>query len=253
MTSARKYYIIKMYEKLQNTDRQRRMTVYSGRSDKLKNKAAASVLSADMLELGSEIKRMEQSGVDMLHFDVMDGIFVNNITFGLPVLELVRKATVMTIDVHLMITDPLKYAERFAKAGADIISFHLESESEPMAVIEAIRQAGARPALAVKPATPAEAVYEYLPYIDMVLVMTVEPGFGGQSFMYDMMDKVRLIRERIRAAGLSADIEVDGGINDKTAGIVKEAGANVLVSGSYLFGAKDMKKAVNKIKDDFRC
>lgn len=239
--------------KTEGKDRRARKTAKCGRSDKLKIFAAASVLSADMLELGSEIKKMENSGVDMLHFDVMDGIFVNNITFGLPVLEQIRRSTDMTIDVHLMITDPLRYVKQFAEAGADIISFHLESESDPMAVIDMIRKAGARPALAVKPGTPAEAVYEYLPYVDMVLVMTVEPGFGGQSFMYDMMDKVRLLRKKIEESGSSADIEVDGGINGDTAAIVMEAGANVLVSGSYLFGAEDMAAAVNKIKDGCRC
>ncbi|MDO4863674.1 MAG: ribulose-phosphate 3-epimerase [Ruminococcus sp.] len=211
---------------------------------------SASVLSADLLSIGGEIKRLEENGVDMLHFDVMDGVFVNNITYGLPVLEQVRRATDMTLDVHLMITDPLRYAEAFAKAGADIISFHSESASDVRETIKAIRSAGAKPAVAIKPATSAESVYDILPEVDMLLVMTVEPGFGGQSFMYDTVEKVRLIRRRIAELGLECDVEVDGGINYETAPIVREAGANVLVSGSCLFRAEDMSEAVRKIKGD---
>ena len=219
----------------------------------MKNYVSASVLSADMLNFSSEIRKLEKNGIDMLHFDVMDGIFVNNITFGLPVLEQVRKATDMTLDVHLMIADPLKYIERFAKAGADIISFHLESESDTLAALKAIKGYGVKPALAIKPATPAEAVYEYLPYLDMVLVMTVEPGFGGQSFIPSTVDKIRSIREKITSLGLDIDVEVDGGINGTTSAVVRNAGANVLVSGSYLFGAEDMSKAALSLKEDMPC
>jgi ribulose-phosphate 3-epimerase len=216
----------------------------------MRNYVSASVLSADLLDLKSEIKRLENSRVDMLHFDVMDGIFVNNITYGLPVLEQVRRVTDMTLDVHLMITDPLRYAEAFAKAGADIISFHIESVSDVRETIKAIRSAGAKPAAAIKPATPAESVYDILPELDMLLVMTVEPGFGGQSFIPETVEKVRLIRRRIDELGLDCDVQVDGGINYETAPVVRDAGANVLVSGSCLFRADDMAEAVKRLKGD---
>lgn len=214
---------------------------------------SASVLSADMLELRNEIKRIGESGIEMLHFDVMDGIFVNNITYGLPVLEMVRKATDLVLDVHLMITDPLKYVKRFAESGADIISFHTESRSDTLETIRAIHEAGAKAAVAIKPATPAEEVFRFLPEVDMVLVMTVEPGFGGQSFIPECTDKVRKVREEIKRLGLDIDVEVDGGINSSTAGEVIEAGANVLVSGSYLFMADDMKKAAASLKAGSVC
>lgn len=216
----------------------------------MRNYVSASVLSADLLDMKSEIKRLEASGVDMLHFDVMDGIFVNNITYGLPVLEQMRKATDMTLDVHLMIADPLRYAERFAAAGADIISFHTESGSDPLETVRAIKAAGVKAAAAIKPATPAEEVYDLLPELDMVLVMTVEPGFGGQEFIGETMEKVRLIRRRIDELGLDCDLQVDGGINYETADIAREAGANVLVSGSCLFRAEDMSEAVRRIKGE---
>ena len=219
----------------------------------MKNYVSASVLSADMLDFRNEIRKLEKSDIDMLHFDVMDGIFVNNITFGLPVLQQVRKATDMTLDVHLMIADPLKYVKKFVDFGADMISFHIESQSDTMETIKVIRECGIRTALAIKPATPAEDVFEYLPYLDMVLVMTVEPGFGGQSFMPETVDKIRKIREMANSLELETDIEVDGGINDKTASIVLNAGANVLVSGSYLFASDDMKTAAAVLKEGELC
>lgn len=211
---------------------------------------SASILSADMLNLESEIRKMERNGVDMLHFDVMDGAFVNNITYGLPILEQVRKVTDMTLDVHLMIADPLKYVKRFAECGADIISFHIESQSDVRETIKAIRSCGVKAAVAIKPGTPADEVYDLLPELDMLLVMTVEPGFGGQSFIHDTVEKVRSIREYINSHGLDCDVEVDGGINYETAPIVKEAGANVLVSGSCLFKADDMAEAATKLKEE---
>lgn len=214
----------------------------------MRNLISASVLSADMLDFANEIKRIEKSGIEMLHFDVMDGIFVNNITYGLPVLEQVRKATDLTLDVHLMIADPIRYVRRFAECGADYISFHIESESDTAETIKAIREAGAKPALAIKPATSAESVFEYLNELDMVLVMTVEPGFGGQSFIPETVEKVRIIREKIKEKGLDIRVEVDGGINTSTAGTVIEAGADVLVSGSYLFRAENMADAAGKLR-----
>ena len=224
-----------------------------GRSDKLKNYVSASVLSADMLDLGSEIRKLEKNGIDMLHFDVMDGIFVNNITFGLPVLEQVRKASGITLDVHLMIKEPAKYIKRFAEAGAEMISFHVESESNALETLKAIRKCGVKPAIAIRPATPAEAVFDLLPYLDMVLVMTVEPGFGGQSFIPETVDKIRAVRSRITGLGLNVNVEVDGGINGETSAIVRKAGANVLVSGSFLFHADDMAAAAKALKEDKIC
>jgi len=209
---------------------------------------SASVLSADMLNLKEEIKRMEKSGIEMLHFDVMDGIFVNNITYGLPILEQVRKTTDLILDVHLMIADPLRYVRRFAECGADYISFHIESESDTAETLRAIRESGVKTALAIKPATPAEAVFEYLDQLDMVLVMTVEPGFGGQNFIPETVEKVRIIREKISSMGLDIRVEVDGGINDVTSECVINAGADTLVSGSYLFRAENMAEAAGKLR-----
>lgn len=216
----------------------------------MSNLVSASILSADMLHLEDEIKKLEENDVNMIHFDVMDGVFVDNISFGIPVLEHISNVSrFMALDVHLMITDPLRYINAFNKAGADIITFHLESESDTAETLKAIYEAECYAGIAIKPDTPAEAVF---PYIDerlaMVLVMTVNPGFGGQAFM-DMSEKIRKIRTYADSIGCyELDIEVDGGINDKTAEIVKKAGANVLVSGSYLFKADDMKKAVDILK-----
>ena len=221
-----------------------------GRSDKLKNYVSASVLSADMLELKNEIKKLEKSRIDMLHFDVMDGIFVDNITFGLPVLKQVRAATDMTLDVHLMITDPMKYIDSFADFGADIISFHIESESDTAAVIDRIHERGLKAAVALRPATPVESVFKYLSDVDMILVMTVEPGFGGQSFIPETLDKIRAVRNKITELGLDVNVQVDGGINADTAAAVRAAGANVLVSGSYLFAAADMAAAADSLRED---
>ena len=206
-----------------------------------------------MLELKNEIRKLEASGIDMLHFDVMDGVFVDNITFGLPVLRQVRKCTDMTLDVHLMITDPLKYISTFAEFGADIVSFHIESSSDTLETLKAIKAEGIKAALAIRPRTPIESLYRYLPYLDMILVMTVEPGFGGQSFIPETLDKIRAVRAEIEEMGLDIDVEVDGGINRETAPMVKKAGANVLVSGSYLFAADDMTEAAEAIREEMPC
>lgn len=207
------------------------------------------MLSADLLNLESEIRRLEKNNIDMLHFDVMDGIFVNNITYGLPVLQAIRKITDLTLDVHLMIQDPMRYVGRFAEYGADFISFHIESDGNTMETLTDVKNSGAKAAIAIKPATPAESVYDYLPYLDMVLVMTVEPGFGGQAFIPETVEKVRKIRKKIDELGLDVLIQVDGGINNETAVIVSEAGADVLVSGSYLFKADDMALAAAALKE----
>ena len=253
LTFCDKYYIIIVYGFRKICHSLVKRQLLCGRSDKLKNYVSASVLSADMLDFRNEIRKLEKNEIVMLHFDVMDGMFVNNITFGLPVLQQVRKSTDMTLDVHLMIEDPLKYIKKFADFGADIISFHIESRSNTLDTIKAIKDCGIKTAIALKPVTPAEDVFEYLAYLDMVLVMTVEPGFGGQSFIPETADKIRTLREKINNLGLKTDIEVDGGINDKTAGIVLNAGANVLVSGSYLFSSDDMKAAADALRKGKPC
>ena len=209
---------------------------------------SASILSADMCRLGSELDRAAEC-CDHIHFDVMDGVFVNNISFGIPVLKAVRKHTSMPVDVHLMITDPYRYVDAFADSGADIISFHCEAASDIRSTIEKIKAKNVLPALAVKPDTP---ISEILPFIDdlyMVLVMTVEPGFGGQSFMHRTLDKIKELRRYITDHHLEVRIQVDGGINEKTAPLAKKAGADTLVAGSYLFGAEDMKEAARLLSE----
>lgn len=218
----------------------------------IKTEVSVSILSADPLNFGNEIEKVEKSGAEMIHFDVMDGVFVPNITYGMPLLSSMKGKTGCILDVHLMITDPLKYIDSFAKAGADIITFHIESESDVAETIEAIRRNGVKSAVSIKPDTPAEAVFPYINDVDMVLVMTVEPGFGGQKFM-DMSNKISAIKnyaEKNRTAENPLDIQVDGGIDNLTAPIVKNAGANILVSGSYLFRAENMADAVRKLKED---
>ncbi|MBQ3888897.1 MAG: ribulose-phosphate 3-epimerase [Clostridia bacterium] len=211
-------------------------------------KIAPSILSADYASLRNESERVRLAGADMLHVDVMDGHFVPNITIGPAVVKSLNKATEMPLDCHLMITDPLDYVEAFAQAGADLISFHIESRSDVAATIAKIKSAGALPALVLKPGTPAEAVEPYLRDLALVLVMTVEPGFGGQKFMTDMLPKIRAIRAMADAVNPDLLLEVDGGIVPDTAKLCVEAGADVLVSGSYLFGAADVAAAVASLR-----
>lgn len=201
-------------------------------------KISPSILSADFSNLGQDVKEMEAAGVEMLHIDVMDGHFVPNISFGAPVYKMIRKDFSRIFDVHLMISEPLRYIDDFVAAGADIITFHVECDSDIQATIDKIKAAGKKVGLVLKPKTPASVLKPYLEQLDMVLVMTVEPGFGGQSFMHDMMPKVKEIREMIDASGKEIDLEVDGGVNAETAKICVENGANVLVAGSYLFKQK---------------
>lgn len=214
----------------------------------MKTLVSASILSADFGCLANELSRAKDFGCDMIHFDVMDGHFVPNISYGIPVLKSIKKYSALPMDVHLMISEPLKYIEGFANAGADIITFHVEADGDPSKTIDAIHARGLKAGISVKPNTPVSSVYPWLDKLDMILVMTVEPGFGGQGFIYDTLDKIKALREKLNSVGLTTDIEVDGGISDKTVDKVTEAGANVLVSGSYLFGAENMAENVLKLR-----
>lgn len=208
-----------------------------------------SILSADFASLGEDIKRVEEAGADLIHVDVMDGHFVPNISIGVPVVKSARPVTKLPFDVHLMISDPLTYAEAFVNAGADLIVFHAECNSDIQATIDKVKELGVAVGISVKPKTPASVLAPFIDQIDLVLVMTVEPGFGGQSFMEDQLPKIREIREMIDATGKNIHLEVDGGVAAGTAGLVKEAGANMLVAGTAVFKAPEgMAAAIANLK-----
>ena len=210
-------------------------------------KISPSLLSADFTRLAEEIESIKNSGAEMLHLDVMDGVFVPNISFGFPLMKPIRKATAKVLDVHLMIVEPERYVKRFVEAGADYVTFHLEACVDPRAAIAEIKATGAKAGVSIKPATPVEAVFDYLDELDMVLGMSVEPGFGGQSFMPNSLDKVRVLRKEIDAKGYNCLIEIDGGISEKNAREVYEAGVDVIVAGSSVFGAENQEEAISKI------
>ena len=209
-----------------------------------------SILSGDFAYLGRDVQDIAENGGKWVHVDVMDGNFVPNITIGIPTVKALRRVTDLVLDVHLMIDTPIKYAEEFCKAGADYLTIHVEADTEEntLAALEKIAAHGVKPAICLKPGTPAEAAKPYLDKVAMILVMTVEPGFGGQSFMYDMMPKLRALREMLDAVNPGCMLEVDGGVDLKTAPICRENGAEVLVAGSAYFKAPDRRQFVIEIE-----
>lgn len=210
----------------------------------MKKSVSVSILSADILNLKDELDKVKDSGAHMIHFDVMDGIFVDNISFGFPVLKAVNQYSDMCLDVHLMIAEPLKYIAQCAEDGADIITFHIESDGNTDEIINAIKKKNVKAGLSIKPGTPFEAVISYLDKIDILLIMTVEPGFGGQSFIADTLKKINTAKKYISEHNLDVKIQVDGGINSETSVLAGNAGADIMVAGSYIFKSKNMKEAV---------
>lgn len=208
---------------------------------------APSLLSCDFSNIENEVKTVTEAGADWLHVDVMDGHFVNNITIGPPVVKAIKKVSKIPLDVHLMIESPEKYVDEFIRAGSDILTIHVESTKNPLEVLRMIRSQKVKPGITLRPKTPLKEILPFLEEVSLVLIMTVEPGFGGQSFMHEQVEKISQLKQEIQKRNLTIDIEVDGGINQETARICREAGANAFVSGSYIFG-NDYKKAIDSLR-----
>lgn len=213
-------------------------------------KVSPSILSADFAYMARDLEMLKNAGAEYIHVDIMDGHFVPNLSMGIPMVAGCRKVTDLVLDVHLMIETPIRYVQQFCKAGADILTIHVEADTEENTkeALKIIRELGVKPAICVKPKTPAEAVLPFIDMVDLILVMTVEPGFGGQSFMADMMPKLKKIRSYIDEKNPACELEVDGGVNAETAKTCVENGANVLVAGSAFFGAADKAGFVHTVK-----
>ncbi len=208
---------------------------------------APSVLSADFLNLGHDIEMLNQSKAEWIHLDIMDGLFVPNISFGLPVVQAIRKANTKTLDVHLMIEQPERYITAFADAGADVLTLHYEASRHLHRAMQQIRDAGMKAGVVLNPHTPVELLQDLLPYLDLVLLMSVNPGFGGQKFIPQILDKTVRLKKMIEKRGLEVLIEVDGGVNAETAAQLFDAGADALVAGSYVFGSEDPQKTIERL------
>lgn len=209
---------------------------------------SASLLAADFTALGEQVTCIEKAGADWIHFDVMDGIFVPSISFGEPLLRSVSGIAHKPVDVHLMISDPIRYIDRYAADGVEIITVHHESAGDILPSLKKIRELGLKAGISVKPATDVSVITPYIDYVDLILIMTVEPGFGGQVFLSETLEKIRQARSLADSQGRDIIVEVDGGINDKTAALVRECGADALVSGSYIFSARDRESAIEALR-----